>query len=82
MTVHVLLYTDFEQEMYGRHPTRFAGSTEKTPTSTSGHNSAKELKHHRSNGKSWEAFGDTNTGWELAHIMNSHLSIIWAKRFH
>ena len=23
MTVHVLLYTDFEQEMYGRHPTRF-----------------------------------------------------------
>ena len=23
MTVHVLLYTDFEQEKYGRHPTRF-----------------------------------------------------------
>ena len=23
MTVHVLLYTDFEQEMYRRHPTRF-----------------------------------------------------------
>ena len=23
MMVHVLLYTDFEQEMYGRHPTRF-----------------------------------------------------------
>ena len=23
MTVHVLLYTDFEQEMYGSHPTRF-----------------------------------------------------------
>ena len=24
MMVHVLLYTDFQQEMYGRHPTRFA----------------------------------------------------------
>ena len=23
MTVHVLLYTEFEQEMYRRHPTRF-----------------------------------------------------------
>ena len=23
MTVHVLLNTDFEQEMYGRHPTQF-----------------------------------------------------------
>ena len=23
MTVRVLLYTDFEQEMYGRHPKRF-----------------------------------------------------------
>ena len=23
MTVHVLLYTDFEQEMYAKHPTRF-----------------------------------------------------------
>ena len=27
MTVHVLLYyTDFEQEMYGKHPTRFVCS--------------------------------------------------------
>ena len=26
MTVHVLLYIDFEQEMCGKHPTRFASS--------------------------------------------------------